>query len=103
MRYLTSALLSEGPSDDRFLPRLLERGLNSLCATRFEDTVEVADVTVLRHRSGPATIDQMIGLVNRNPRSFAIVFVHRDQRSWDTDLPTPHRRQPSPIVNSRGC
>jgi hypothetical protein len=56
MRYLTSALVSEGVTDDQFLPRLLARALTEICLTEFEDAVEVADVQPLRDRRGPCSL-----------------------------------------------
>lgn len=79
MRYLSTALVSEGPSDDEFLPRLLGRALTELCLTEFDDPVEVADVLPLRAHSGPPTIDETIALVERNAGAFSVVFFHRDQ------------------------
>lgn len=79
MRYLTSALISEGVTDDRFLPVLLGRALTELCLTEFDEAVDVADVQILRNRCGPAPIDDVIKLVDRNAASFLLVFFHRDQ------------------------
>lgn len=79
MRYLNTALISEGSTDDRFLPRLLGRALDDLCARDFQDTVEIPDVTVLRDRSGPPPVDAIMTMVEQNTGSFYLVFVHRDQ------------------------
>ncbi|HWH00903.1 MAG TPA: DUF4276 family protein [Pilimelia sp.] len=79
MRYLTSALISEGVSDDAFLPRLLTRALTELCAVEFGAPIDVADVQPLRRRGGPPTVDQAIDLVDAYPRSYLVVFFHRDQ------------------------
>jgi hypothetical protein len=79
MRYLTSALISEGRSDDEFLPRLLTRALDDMCSSDFDDVVEVADVVVMRMRSGPPAVDSVIELVERQAGSFSLVFFHRDQ------------------------
>ncbi|MFG2045892.1 DUF4276 family protein [Micromonospora sp. NPDC048935] len=79
MRYLTSALVSEGVTDDQFLPRLLARALTEICLTEFEDAVEVADVQPLRDRRGPCSIADVIGLVEQNPASFSLIFFHHDQ------------------------
>lgn len=97
MRYLTSALVSEGPTDDQFLPRLLGRALTELCLTEFDESVEVADVQPLRDRKGPSSIADVIKLVDRNPASFLLVFFHHDQganadRAWAEWL-TPLREQ----------
>ncbi|MEU1585369.1 DUF4276 family protein [Micromonospora sp. NPDC005710] len=79
MRYLTSALVSEGVTDDQFLPRLLARALTEICLTEFEDAVDVADVQPLRDRRGPCSIPDVIGLVEQNPASFSLIFFHHDQ------------------------
>ncbi|MET8256950.1 DUF4276 family protein [Micromonospora sp. NPDC005205] len=79
MRYLTSALVSEGVTDDQFLPRLLARALTEICLTEFEDAVEVADIQPLRDRKGPCSIADVIGLVEQNPASFSLIFFHHDQ------------------------
>ena len=78
MRYLTSALVSEGVTDERFLPPLLARMLQEICA-EFEDSVEVADVRVLREKRGPRRIDEVLDLVDRNRGSFLVVFFHHDR------------------------
>jgi hypothetical protein len=79
MRYLTSALVSEGVTDDQFLPRLLARALTEICQTEFEDAVEVADVQPLRDRKGPCSTADAIKLVEQNPASFSLIFFHHDQ------------------------
>jgi hypothetical protein len=79
MRYLTSALISEGVTDDRFLPRLLGRALTELCVREFDEAVDVADAQPLRSRGGPHSIDEAIDLVDRNAASFLLIFFHRDQ------------------------
>ncbi|MFV2020322.1 hypothetical protein [Micromonospora sp. LOL_023] len=79
MRYLSTALLSEGISDDQFLPNLLVRALTELCEAEFIDQVEVADVQPLRDRPGPSTVDEAIAMVERNDGAFSAVFYHRDQ------------------------
>jgi hypothetical protein len=48
MRFLMSALIAEGSSDDRFLPFLLRRCLEDVCASDFSETVDVERVAVLR-------------------------------------------------------
>ncbi len=79
MRYLTSALVSEGNSDDQFLPRLLGRALAQLCLTEFEDAVDVADVQPLRDRTGPSSVADVVRLVEQNRANFSLIFFHRDQ------------------------
>lgn len=79
MRYITSALVSEGTSDDRFLPPLLTRVLHEICGSEFADSVEIADVLALRGRQGPSPVAGVIDLIDKNPHSFNVVFFHRDQ------------------------
>ncbi|MDG4767321.1 DUF4276 family protein [Solwaraspora sp. WMMD406] len=79
MRYLSTALLSEGVSDDQFLPNLLGRALTELCEAEFIDQVEVANVQPLRDRPGPSTVDEAIAMVERNDGAFSMIFYHRDQ------------------------
>ena len=94
MRYLAAALISEGKSDDEFLPRLLTRLLEDVGLRECTETVEVADVLRLRHRSRPPTIDEVLSLVDGSAGSFPLVFYHRDQgaspsrveREWLTPL-----------------
>jgi|GEM_PF-2920692 len=71
MRYLSTALISEGLSDDRFLPRLLARSLKELCLNEFDETVYVADVQPVRDRTGPAGIDDVVSMVDRSDGAFA--------------------------------
>ncbi|WP_433531847.1 DUF4276 family protein [Micromonospora sp. CA-263727] len=73
--------MSEGNSDDQFLPRLLGRTLTQLCLTEFEDAVDVADVQPLRGRSGPPSVADVVQLVDENRAAFSLVFFHRDQGS----------------------
>jgi hypothetical protein len=79
MRYLTSGLVAEGRTDDRFLPPLLSRALEELCADEFDESVEVSEVQVLRSRGGPLGVDGIVELVDGQRDSFVLVFVHRDQ------------------------
>lgn len=79
MRYLTSALISEGPTDDKFLPRILNRMLVDLCVNEFSDQVEIADVKILRKRGGPSGIEEILKLVDDNQRAFVLIFIHHDQ------------------------
>lgn len=78
MRYLSTALLSEGVSDDQVLPNLLGRALTELCEAEAIE-VEVAEVQPLRNRPGPSSIDEAIAMVERNNGAFSIIFYHRDQ------------------------
>jgi hypothetical protein len=79
MRYLAAALIAEGPSDDRFLPPMLTRALEDICAHDFADSVEVADVCALRAYNRPHSIVEVLKLVAENADSFTMVFFHRDQ------------------------
>nr|MDT0663059.1 DUF4276 family protein [Micromonospora sp. DSM 115978] len=85
MRYLSTALVSEGVTDDQFLPRLLSRALTELCLTEFDDSVEVAEVQPLRDHGGPSSIGQLLDIVEGNKGAFNLIFFHRDQGA------NPHR------------
>jgi hypothetical protein len=106
MRYLTSALISEGGTDDRFLPGLLGRALDAICSSDFTDSVEIPDVTVLRDHSGPPSVDQIIKIIERNDGLFSLVFVHRDhgasgeriEREWVGPLATRWGRRSERLV-----
>ncbi|MEV6847449.1 DUF4276 family protein [Actinoplanes sp. NPDC051411] len=79
MRFLMSALIAEGSSDDRFLPFLLRRCLEDVCAADFSEMVDVERVTVLRERMRPLAVPDIVDLVRRHENTFHLVFVHRDQ------------------------
>ncbi|HZN19957.1 MAG TPA: DUF4276 family protein [Micromonosporaceae bacterium] len=79
MRYLTSALVAEGSSDDDFLPRVIGRSLEEICAVDFDESIDVADVTVLRAAHGPVGVEAIMRLVAQNAGMFNLVFIHRDQ------------------------
>ncbi|GAA2545642.1 hypothetical protein GCM10010435_13330 [Winogradskya consettensis] len=78
MRYLTTALISEGTTDDRLLPPLLGRMLQEICAD-YQDSVEVADVRPVREKKGPRSLEEVLDLVDRNRGSFLVVFFHHDR------------------------
>lgn len=79
MRYLASALVAEGATDDRFLRPLLSRALEEVCYREFDEMVEVSEVQVLRGYGGPHAVPKIVGLVDDQPDSYKVVFVHRDQ------------------------
>ncbi|GGK19392.1 hypothetical protein GCM10010124_09990 [Pilimelia terevasa] len=94
MRYLSCALLAEGTSDDRIYPGLLGRALERMCAHHFDFPVEVADVMPVRCRTGPPSVEEILGVAARNSGSFDLVFAHRDagangervEREWREPL-----------------
>lgn len=83
MRYLASGLIAEGPSDDRFLPFLLDRTIEQICRTEFHDDVDFDKVNVIRGGSRPSTVQEIVSLVEQHPAQFDLVFVHRDQDGDD--------------------
>jgi hypothetical protein len=93
MRFLMSALIAEGSSDDRFLPFLLRRCLEDVCAADFSEMVDVERVTVLRERMRPLAVPDIIDLVRRHENTFHLVFVHRDQARCSR--PPGRRRAPT--------
>lgn len=83
MWYVQGALLSEGPTDDRFIPSLLTRAVDEVCRTEFEAPVEMADVVPLRSRGGPAPVAEMVALCEENAASFNLFFLHHDAGARD--------------------
>lgn len=78
MKWVCPAFVSEGPTDDRFLPNVLNRAVVDLCAQSFADYVEVADAVVIRNRSGPAPIADVVAQLRRNSGSYNLVIFHHD-------------------------
>lgn len=76
MRYLSTALAVEGSSDEDFLPPLLTRALDDLCA-RSDVPVEVADVEVLPVPR-PRRIDNVCAAARERLDSLSMVFYHYD-------------------------
>ncbi|HWS38123.1 MAG TPA: DUF4276 family protein [Actinoplanes sp.] len=101
MRFLMSALIAEGPSDDRFLPFLLRRMVEDVCASEFRDDVDVNRVDVIRGGSRPSTVPEILALVEEYAATYHLVFVHRDQdgstervnRDWFDPLRAGWNRQ----------
>ena len=93
MRYVCPAFVSEGPTDDRFLPTVLNRATIDLCA-RFVENVEVADPVVLRDRRGPAPVTAVVDELLRNADSYSMVIFHHDA---GTDRPRVDREWLDPM------
>lgn len=77
MRYLTSALLAEGSTDDRFLGPLLERLLVDQAAALPGET-QIAPVQITRDHQGPPRVDEVASIMTSEDFEADIVFFHRD-------------------------
>jgi hypothetical protein len=78
VKWVCPAFASEGPTDDRFLPNVINRAIVDLCARHFSDYVEVADAVVVRDRGGPASIPDVVAELRRNAGSYNMVIFHHD-------------------------
>lgn len=76
--WLSMLLLTEGRTDDRILPRLLERSADEVCARVVEVSVDVGEVIVVRPRPGPPNIDEIVAEAIDNDGAFNVLLVHRD-------------------------
>lgn len=74
MRWLQMALVSEGPSDDLFLPPVLHRS----AVDRYGRDAVVEDVVPVRAAKGPAAIEGSIRALRAREGSFNLVVVHHD-------------------------
>lgn len=78
MKWVCPAFASEGPTDDRFLPNIINRAIVDLCASTFADSVEVADAVVVRDRGGPSPVDDAVAALQVNSGSYNMVIFHHD-------------------------
>lgn len=78
MKWVGPAFVSEGPTDDRFLPNVINRAIEDLCARQFADSVEVADAIVIRSSGGPAPVSEVVAELRRNSGSYNMVIFHHD-------------------------
>jgi hypothetical protein len=85
LHYLQLALLAEGSSDHRFLPRILHKLTIDLCSARATRPIEVADevfdLTALRISAGTKMEDRAERtrkILLDAARSFNILFIHAD-------------------------
>ena len=108
MKWIGPAFVSEGPTDDRFLTKIIGRALEELCAARFVDDVLIGDVIPVRTRSGPASVDASVRALVENSGSFNLVIFHHDvganpervQREWVVPMREAwsSRGVPAPLV-----
>lgn len=68
------ALITEGMSDDRFLPGILRRSVQERCGAG----TEVPDPRPVRVASGPGARDALVRALTRLDGSFNLVAFHRD-------------------------
>jgi hypothetical protein len=79
MLYLSTALVAEGPSDEWFLPIVLQQALREICAQRADVYVEIPDVQVLRPQAGDAGLVRGIcNIADQALDDLAILFYHYD-------------------------
>ena len=78
VKWIGPAFVSEGPTDDRFLARIVGRAIEDACAARFDDLVLVGDVITIRARGGPASISDSVHSLVRNSGSYNLVVFHHD-------------------------
>jgi hypothetical protein len=91
-RQLIMAFYGEGPSDERFLPRIISRTAERLLAPQ---EIEIAPLLVLHAgRSGSLTQPQRILDVARQAAGFHILFVHADADGADWDRALRERIAP---------
>lgn len=81
MRWVCPAFVSEGPTDDQFLPHVINRAIVGLCAREFSDSVDIADSVVIRDRGGPAPVPDAVRALRRNAGSYNVVIYHHDAGS----------------------
>ncbi|MCG5214411.1 DUF4276 family protein [Streptosporangium soli] len=76
MRCLQSVIICEGPSDEWFLPVLLQRAMDLLCLETFPGDVDVRDVRVLAadHQRPEA----LAATATREHGAFDVLFYHHD-------------------------
>lgn len=78
MKWIGPAFVSEGPTDDRFLGRIVGRAIEDACAARFGDDVLIGDVIPIRARTGPASIEDSVRVLVQNSGSYNLVVFHHD-------------------------
>ena len=78
MKWVGVALVSEGPTDDRFLPGVIGRSLEDLLAREFDDYVLVGEVIPVQVSGGPAAVKDYVSALRDNVGSFNIVVFHHD-------------------------
>ena len=86
MKQLSLALYLEGPTDERFLPVIIQRAANRVLSQRALAVVEVIEPLVLRPSSKVQGNAERIFSVARQARGYDILIVHRD-----ADARTPDR------------
>lgn len=85
MTTLVTALYAEGRSDERFLPRIIQRTAADLLGQHSQRVVDVLEPTLLRPDESGSRADSILS-VARKAAGYHILFVHAD-----ADAPTRHR------------
>jgi hypothetical protein len=76
-RWLGLALLTEGRSDDLFLPEVVRRSAQEVCGA----WAEVPSPLVVRTSTGPGRHHELIRALARQEGAFTVVVYHRDGKS----------------------
>lgn len=91
MNVLSSTFWGEGPSDERFLPKIIQRVLEALLLECARGEWEVMEPAILRS-SQQGFRSQMLDVAKQSS-GFTIVFVHTDADARDED----HRAMPNKV------
>lgn len=85
MTTLVTALYAEGRSDERFLPRIIQRTATNLLSQHSQRVIDVLEPTLLRPDESGSRSDMILS-VARKAAGYHILFVHAD-----ADAPTRNR------------
>ncbi len=85
MTTLVTALFAEGRSDERFLPRIIQRTAADLLSQHSQRVIDVLEPTLLRPDESGSRSDSILS-VARKAAGYHILFVHAD-----ADAPTRNR------------
>lgn len=82
MLWMRVALVSEGASDDAFLPAVLQRSAEDVCPVG----TQVDDVLPVRAARGPASVADMVRALAQHRGGFGVIAVHHDGASDPRDV-----------------
>lgn len=77
MRSLSCVLIREGPSDDWFLPVVLQRALQEMCRQRFPACGEIQEIRSLP-RAGNQHPDSVLNAIRAELGTFDVALYHHD-------------------------
>ncbi|MDX2282538.1 MAG: DUF4276 family protein [Bacteroidia bacterium] len=93
MNVLTSAFWGEGPTDERFLPKLIQRVLEDLLLACARGEWEVLEPIVLQSREN--RFADALADVARQSKGLTLLFVHTDADAQDeAEKAWPHKLAP---------